>query len=136
MNMGMERGRMRKEPDNQSSGKATAKINRKTVAAAATFLRGNKDPYDSDSEVLLSQEPVDADTSIVTKAAPRDSVEQGVRSSPEDTAKPVELVAIFPKNTNFITKIRTSLLESDDDNAVNLDLNADTIFPDRTYLKR
>ena len=25
-NMGMERGHMRKEPDNQSSGKATAKI--------------------------------------------------------------------------------------------------------------
>ena len=27
-NMGMERGRMRKEPDNQSSEKATAKIDR------------------------------------------------------------------------------------------------------------
>ena len=39
-NMGMERGRMRKEPDNQSSGKATAKINRKTAAAASTFRQG------------------------------------------------------------------------------------------------
>ena len=37
--MGMERGRMLKEPDNQSSGKATAKINRKTAAAASTFRR-------------------------------------------------------------------------------------------------
>ena len=34
-NMGMERGRMRKESDNQSSGKATAKIDSKTAAAAA-----------------------------------------------------------------------------------------------------
>ena len=48
-NMGMERGRMRKEPDNQSLGKATAKINSKTAAAASTFRRGNDDPYDSDS---------------------------------------------------------------------------------------
>ena len=37
INMGMERGRMRKEPDNQSSGKATAKIARKAAAAASTF---------------------------------------------------------------------------------------------------
>ena len=35
-NMGMERGRMQKEPDNQSSGKATAEIDRKTAAAAST----------------------------------------------------------------------------------------------------
>ena len=49
-NMGMERGRMRKEPDNQPSGKATAKIDRKTAAAASTFRRGNEDPYDSDSD--------------------------------------------------------------------------------------
>ena len=35
-NMGMERGRMRKESDNQSSGKATAKIDSKTAAAAAS----------------------------------------------------------------------------------------------------
>ena len=48
-NMGMERGRMRKEPDNQSSGKAIAKIDSKTAAAASTFRRGNDDPYDSDS---------------------------------------------------------------------------------------
>ena len=47
--MGMERGRMRREPDNQSSGKATAKIDSKTAAAASTFRRGNDDPYDSDS---------------------------------------------------------------------------------------
>ena len=35
-------------------------------------------------------------------------------------------------------KIRTCLLEADDDNAINLDLHADTIFkfPDRIYLKR
>ena len=54
-NMGMERGRMRKEPDNQSLpsdslGKATAKINRKTAAAASTFRRGDEDPNDSDSD--------------------------------------------------------------------------------------
>ena len=41
-NMGMERGRMQKEPVNQpeSSGKAAAKIARKTAAAASTFRRG------------------------------------------------------------------------------------------------
>ena len=33
-NMGMERGGMRKEPDNLSSGKATAKITHKISAAA------------------------------------------------------------------------------------------------------
>ena len=49
-NMGMERGRMRKEPDNQSSGKAIAKIDSKTAAAASTFRRGDEDPYDSDSD--------------------------------------------------------------------------------------
>ena len=38
-NMGMERGCTRKEPDNQSSCKATAKIDRKTAAAASTFRR-------------------------------------------------------------------------------------------------
>ena len=47
-NMGMERGRMRQEPDNQSSDKATAKIDRKTAAAASTFRRGDENPYDSD----------------------------------------------------------------------------------------
>ena len=36
----------------------------------------------------------------------------------------------------FITMIRTGLIEADDDNAINLVLNADTIFPDRVYLKR
>ena len=56
--------------------------------------------------LLLSQEPVvqavDADTSRVTYAAPRDSVEQGVPPSLEEaTAKLVALVAIFPKKTNF-----------------------------------
>ena len=49
-NMGMERGRMRKESDNQASGKATAKIDRKTAAAASTFRRGDEHPYDSDSD--------------------------------------------------------------------------------------
>ena len=49
-NMGIERGRMRKEPDNQSLGKATAKIDRQTAAAASTFRRGDEDPYDSDSD--------------------------------------------------------------------------------------
>ena len=46
------------------------------------------------------------------------------------------MVAVFPKSTNFIAKISTGLLETDDDNTINLDLNADTIFPDRIYLKR
>ena len=46
----MERGRVQKEPDNQSSGKATAKIDRKTAAGASTFLWGNEDPFDSDSD--------------------------------------------------------------------------------------
>ena len=49
-NMGMERGRMRKEPDNQSSNRATAKTDLKTAAAASTFRRGDEDPYDSDSD--------------------------------------------------------------------------------------
>ena len=77
------------------------------------------------------------DTSRVAYEAPRDSVEQGVQLSPEeDTAKRVLSVAIFPKDTNFITKICTGHLEADGNNAVNLNLNADTIFPDRVYLKR
>ena len=42
---------------------------------------------------------------------------------------------MFPKNTNFITKIRTCILEADDHNVIDLDLNAYTIFPDRIYLK-
>ena len=74
------------------------------------------------------------DTSRVTCAAPLDSVEQGMHLSPEeDTAKLVVSVAIFPKNTNFkfITRIRTGLVEADD-----VVLNADTIFPDRVYLKQ
>ena len=45
-------------------------------------------------------------------------------SPEEDTAKPVVSVAIFQEHTNFITKIRNSLLETEDDNAINLDLNA------------
>ena len=49
---------------------------------------------------------------------------------------PVVSVAIFLARTNFNTKTRTGLLETNDDNAINLDLNADTIFPDRIYLKR
>ena len=48
----MERGRMQKEPDNQSSGKATAKIDGKTAAAASTFRRGDEYPYDSDSDTV------------------------------------------------------------------------------------
>ena len=48
--MHAELQQQRKEPDNQSSGKATAKIDRKTAAAASTFRRGNGDPYDSDSD--------------------------------------------------------------------------------------
>ena len=49
-NMGMERRCMWKEPDNQSSGKAIAKIDRKTAAAASTFRRGDEYPCDSDSD--------------------------------------------------------------------------------------
>ena len=51
---------------------------------------------------------------------------------------PVVSVAIFLAHTNFNTKTRTDLLETDDDKAINLDLdlNADTIFSDRIYLKR
>ena len=63
--MGMECGRMRKEPDNQSSSKATAKIDRNLNAAAVaayTHLLGNEDPYDSDSDsaylfFLFGQDP-------------------------------------------------------------------------------
>ena len=56
------------------------------------------------SIVLLSQEPVDDDTSSVTYAAPRDSVEQGAHiASEEDTAMPVVSVAIFLAHTNFTT---------------------------------
>ena len=50
-NMDMERGRMRKEPDNQSSGKVMATLARKTAAAASAFRRGNEDPYDSESDL-------------------------------------------------------------------------------------
>ena len=39
---------MWKEPDDQSSCKATAKID--SNAAAYTLLQGNEDPYDSDSD--------------------------------------------------------------------------------------
>ena len=47
----------------------------------------------------LSQEPVGEDTLRATYAAPRDPVEQGAHILPEEaTAKPVELVTIFPKN--------------------------------------
>ena len=90
------------------------------------------------STVLLWQELVDKDTSRVSGAAIRDSVEQGVHLSPEeDTAKPAVSVAIFPKNTNFkfITQICTGLIEANDDNAINLVLNPDIIFSDRVYLK-
>ena len=81
------------------------------------------------STELLSREIVDEDTSRVNYAAPRDSVEQGAHiASQEDTAMPVVLIAIFPAHTNFTTKIRTGLIATEDDNAINLDLNADTIF--------
>ena len=40
----MERGRMLKEPDNQSSGKAAAKIDSKTSAAALHSYRAMKTP--------------------------------------------------------------------------------------------
>ena len=42
----------------------------------------------------------------------------------------------IPTNTKLITKIRTGPIEADDGNAINLVLNADTILPDRIYLKR
>ena len=76
---------------------------------------------------------MDEDTSRVNYAAPRDSVEQGTHMSlEEDKAKPVVSVAIFQaqEQTNFITKIRIGLQDTDGDNAINLDLSAHTIFPD------
>ena len=74
---------------------------------------------------------------LLRESAPRDPVGQGVHISPEvDTAKPVVPVAIFPRNTNFATKIRNGLLETKDNNAIKPDLNANTIFPERVYLKR
>ena len=88
---------------------------------------------------LLSQEPVDEDTSRVAEccATPRDSIEQGVHILPEeDKAKPVVLVTIFPKNTDFVRKIRIALIDTDDDNANNLVRTADTIFLDSVYLQR
>ena len=54
-NMGMERGRMRKEPDNSSSRKATAKIDRKTASAASTFRRGDDSPMKTPMIVTLTQ---------------------------------------------------------------------------------
>ena len=54
---------------------------------------------------------------------PLETLEHGAHiASEEDTAKPVVSVAISTKNTNviIITKIRTRLLETDDDNATNL----------------
>ena len=41
---------MRKEPDNQPSSQAMAKIAHKNAAAAATFQQGDEDSYDSDSD--------------------------------------------------------------------------------------
>ena len=108
-----------------------------TIACYTTKGRRHPSATIESSTVLQSQEIVDEDTSRVTYAAPRDSVEQGANILPEeDIAKSVVSVAIFPEHTSFITKIRTDLLETDDDNAINLDLNADTIFPDRVHLKR
>ena len=75
----------------------------------------DRDPSETliSSTVQLSQEIVDKDTSRVTYAAPKDSVEQGAHiASEEDTAMPVVSVAIFPAHTNFTTKIRTGLLDS------------------------
>ena len=46
------------------------------------------------------------------------------------------ICSYLPAHTNFNTKTCTGLLETDDDNAINLDLNADTIFSDWIYLKR
>ena len=67
------------------------------------------------STVLLSQQIVDEDTSRVTYAAPRDSVEQGAHiASEKDTAMSVVSVAIFLAHTNFNTKTRAGLLESRD----------------------
>ena len=78
-------------------------------------------------------------SSRVTCAAPRDSVEQGVQLPPEEdtAAKPVVSVATFTKNTNFKfnTKIRSGLIEADDNNAISMVLYADTVFPDRVCLK-
>ena len=57
-------------------------------------------------------------------------------SREEDTAKHVVLVAIIPKDTNLITKICTSHAGLSRANAINRVLNADTILPDRVYLRR
>ena len=46
------------------------------------------------------------------------------------------LETLFLKDTNFIKKICTDHLEVDGDNAINLVLHSDTIFPDQVYLKR
>ena len=64
------------------------------------------------SVVPLSQEPVDADTSRIIYAAPQDAVEQGLHISPGEDTTPAVSVAIFPKNTYFITKIHTTALVS------------------------
>ena len=47
----------------------------------------------------------------------------------------------LPEEHEFHHEDRTRLLDTDDDNAINLNLNADTIFlepenPDRVYLKQ
>ena len=86
------------------------------------------------STALLWQEIVDQDTSRVTYAAPRDSVEQGAHIASEgDTAMPVVSAAIFPKDTN-LTRTCTNHLEADGNSAISLVLHADTIFPGRVYL--
>ena len=56
-NMGMERGRMCKEPDDQSSGKAMAKIASKTAAASSTYRR---DVYNSLQRRSMQQRIRDA----------------------------------------------------------------------------
>ena len=75
---------------------------------------------------------MDEDTSRIIYATPRDSVEQGVHLSPDpekDTAKPVVLVAISLKNTNFITKIRTGLLKTGDDTMTTPSTSTSTLTP-------
>ena len=83
------------------------------------------------STVLLSQTPVAEDTSRVTSASARDSVEQGVLS--------LSYRYLSSRRTRTSSrKIHTGLIEADDHtwHAINLDVDADTIFPDLVYLKR
>ena len=81
-----------------------------------------------------SQELMGDGTSRVITAL-RDSSVQGERRSSEQIAG-MPVVAISSEDVGLITAIRTSLLEAEDKNAIDLYLNGDAIPADLAHLQR